>query len=191
MARLSFLVSVLLVFALTAMVIAGAFYLGLLPSSGGAKPSPSPRPTTVAFATPTPDVTPTAVPSEEPSPTPTEQPTPGGTYVVQPGDFLSGIGDKFGVPWELIAQANNIEGPNYIITPGQELIIPLPETACGDYEAYTVKSGDNIIDIATQLDVDWTDLADFNNIENVNDIRPNDILCVPKPGWTPLPTQSP
>ncbi len=186
MARLSFLVSVLLVFALTATVIAGALYVGLLRTGAGATPSPSPRPSSVAIATPTP--TPTPTPTETPSPSPTEQPTPGGTYVVQPGDFLSGIGDMFGVPWELIAQANNIEGPNYVITPGQELIIPLPQSACGDYDAYSVKSGDNIIDIATQLDVDWTDLADFNNIADVNSIHPGDVLCVPQPGWTPLPT---
>lgn len=45
------------------------------------------------------------------------------TYVVQPGDTLSGIGAKVGVPWQSIAQANGITDPNLIYV-GQVLRIP-------------------------------------------------------------------
>ena len=45
------------------------------------------------------------------------------TYVVQPGDTLSGIGAKVGVPWQSIAQANGINDPNLIYV-GQVLRIP-------------------------------------------------------------------
>ena len=45
------------------------------------------------------------------------------TYEVQPGDTLSGIGEKFGVDWHQIAAANNIPPP-YTLYPGQRLTIP-------------------------------------------------------------------
>lgn len=43
-------------------------------------------------------------------------------YTVVPGDCLSKIGAKFGVPWANIAQVNNIKSP-YTIYPGQVLKI--------------------------------------------------------------------
>jgi len=190
MSRLPFLVSVLLAFALTATVISAAFFFGLVPGQEGtAGASPSPR---ASFAVPSLDVaTPTPEPTEAPSPTPTEQPTPGGTYIVQPGDFLSGIGLKFGIPWQMIAEANGIEGPNYTIIPGQELIIPTLPTPSDGGDVYVVQAGDNIIAIANEYGIDPTDLADFNNLTDWNSIHPGDILYIPGPGWTPRPTETP
>jgi LysM repeat protein len=46
-----------------------------------------------------------------------------GTYVVKPGDTLSAIGAKLGVPWQAIAQANNLRDPD-LIRPEQQLTIP-------------------------------------------------------------------
>jgi len=43
------------------------------------------------------------------------------THVVKRGENLSGIGKKYGVDWRGIAKANNIQGPRYIIQPGQKL----------------------------------------------------------------------
>ena len=45
------------------------------------------------------------------------------TYEVESGDCLSTIGDKLGVDWYSIAEANGIGEP-YTIYPGQSLIIP-------------------------------------------------------------------
>jgi GH25 family lysozyme M1 (1,4-beta-N-acetylmuramidase)/LysM repeat protein len=45
------------------------------------------------------------------------------TYEVESGDYLSAIGDKLGVDWYSIAEANGIGEP-YTIYPGQSLIIP-------------------------------------------------------------------
>ena len=126
------------------------------------------------------------MPSETPSVAPTVRPTAGGTYVVQPDDTLSTIADLFGVSYLLIAEANQIPPP-YTIHVGDELFIPVPESACGDYQMYTVKPGDYLLLIANQYGVDWTDLADFNNLPT-EEIHPGDILCIPAPGWTPLPT---
>ena len=43
-------------------------------------------------------------------------------YTVAPGDVLSGIGVRFGVPYQQIAQWNNIKNPD-IISIGQKLTI--------------------------------------------------------------------
>ncbi len=46
-----------------------------------------------------------------------------GRYTVVPGDTLSGIGARFGVPWQSIARENGLCSP-YRIYPGQSLSIP-------------------------------------------------------------------
>jgi LysM repeat protein len=192
--RLSFLTSVLLAFALTATVVAVGFYSGILPAPRGSNGgTASPRPSGFAAATPTPSPTPilTAEPTEA---SPSVQPTPGGTYVVQEGDFLSGIGEKFGIPWQLIAEANGIEGPDYTIQVGQVLVIPAagPEPSGGpDGDTYIVKPGDSVIGIAEELGIDPTDLADFNNLADWNSIQPGQVLYIPGPGWTPRPLETP
>ena len=43
-------------------------------------------------------------------------------YTVAPGDVLSGIGQRFAVPYQQIAQWNNIKNPD-IISIGQKLTI--------------------------------------------------------------------
>ena len=46
------------------------------------------------------------------------------TYEVESGDCLSIIGEKLGVDWYSIAEANDIPAPDYVVYPGQSLIIP-------------------------------------------------------------------
>ncbi len=191
MARISFLVSTLLAFALAAVVLAAALLVGLFPSSPGGVANGSPRPS-FSFAPVTfpPEATPTAAPTIEITAPPdaTIDPTVGGSYEVQPGDFLSGIGEKVGVPWQLIAEANNIEPPDYVIVPGQVLIIPAIPVPSEGADFYVVQSGDTITGIAQQAGIDPTDLADFNNIADWNSIRVGDILYIPGSDWqTPLP----
>lgn len=45
------------------------------------------------------------------------------TYTVKKGDTLSEIGEKYGVSYQKIAKANNIDNPD-LIFPGQKFIIP-------------------------------------------------------------------
>jgi LysM repeat protein len=183
--RLSLLVNVLVVFAVATTVIGAGLMFGLLAVPGGTAVATTHPPTSV----PTLSAAPSPSPSASPSALPTVRPSPGGTYVVQPGDTLSSIGELYGVSYLLIAEANGIPSP-YIIHEGDVLIIPIPESVCGDYESYTVQSGDFVISIADQFSVDASELADFNNLTDWNSIRPGDVLCIPQPGWTPLPTAS-
>lgn len=192
MGRMSFLVSALLAAALAATVLAAALLVGLFPSGGGVAVSTTRPPGTSAPAsgvTSTPSAAPTTPPPTA-SPAPTINPGEGGTYTVQPGDSLSLIGIQFGVPWQQIAEANGIQGPDYVITPGQVLIIPAIALPTQGADFYIVASGDTITGIAQQFDVDPTDLADFNNIADWNSIKVGDILYIPGPGWTPRPEAS-
>jgi LysM repeat protein len=188
---MSFLVSALLALAVVGTVLGAAFYLGLIttPAGGVANGSPAPRSSLVlASVAPTVSAAPSVTPS--PSAAPTASFVVGDTYTVQPGESLSLIGEKVGVSWSLIAAANNIAGPDYIVQAGQVLIIPVPTEATPGGDSYTVQSGDSITKIATQLNIDPTDLADYNNIADWNSIQVGQVLYIPGPGWTPLPTPS-
>ena len=46
-------------------------------------------------------------------------------YTIQPGEYLYIIGQKFGIPWQVIAATNGIVSP-YVVMPGQRIIIPMP-----------------------------------------------------------------
>ena len=186
--RLSLVVNILLVFAIATAIIGAGLFMNLLAVPGGTASATTQPPNTGPLPTFTP--TPSPLATETPTAEPTVRPSPGGTYIVQTGDTLSTIAAQFGLSYIAIAEANNIPPP-YIIHVGDELLIPIPESPCGDYQAYTVVSGDFVIKIAQQFGVDPTELADFNHLENWNSIRPGDILCIPQPGSTPLPTSTP
>lgn len=57
-----------------------------------------------------------------PVPGPTPDPTPS-VYVVQAGDTLSEIAERFGITVRALVRANQLENPDRI-HPGQELVIP-------------------------------------------------------------------
>jgi hypothetical protein len=77
-----------------------------------------------ASATPSP----TPMPSRSIEPTPTPEPTPA-TYVIRSGDTLSKIAAENGLTLEQLMAANpDIKDPNKIAE-GQQIIIPVPQTA--------------------------------------------------------------
>lgn len=47
----------------------------------------------------------------------------GAEYVIQVGDSLSGVADRFGVPVAAIVEANNLDNPDFVFV-GQRLTIP-------------------------------------------------------------------
>ena len=67
-----------------------------------------------------------AIPGESLNPAPVqpaESVTTNTTYIVQPGEHLAQIAQRFGVSWPVIAQMNGISNPDRVFA-GQELIIP-------------------------------------------------------------------
>jgi LysM repeat protein len=102
-------------------------------------------------------------------------------YTVQSGDYLVLIGQKFGIPWQSIAEANSISSP-FIIFPGQSLVIPPPD--CEGPEPggtqYTVAAGDYLVLIGQHLGVPWQEIAEANCIDAPFLIFPGQVLAIPQ-----------
>lgn len=62
-------------------------------------------------------------------------------HVVQPGESLYRISQRYNVPLQYIIQQNELQNPNKL-TPGQTIVVPQPT------ETYTVKRGDTLGNIA-------------------------------------------
>jgi len=92
-------------------------------------------------------------------------------YVVEDGDSLSSISQKFNVSIQTIAWANDIS--NSLIKPGQKLII-LPVSGV----VHLVRSGDILSKIAQTYKADEREIIAFNNISD-DRIYIGDILVVP------------
>jgi LysM repeat protein len=186
---MSILVTVMLVMAASATLLAGALYFGILSVPGGVSVATSRPPSSFVPASLTP--LPTAEPSTAPSTGPTPGPTAGGTHVVQPGESLSTIGDLYSVPWLQIAEANGIPEP-YVIQVGQTLIIPIAVPPTSEPGIHVVQAGESIISIAELYGIDATELADANpDILDWNLIFVGQRLVIPDGSQTAAPSATP
>ena len=100
-------------------------------------------------------------------------------YVVQAGDTLALIAERFDITAEEIQRINGIADPS-ILSVGDELRIPVPavdriaavqdgdgeaaEAALPPGEPYTVQSGDTLFDIGTAFGVPWQTIAAHNQL---------------------------
>ena len=101
--------------------------------------------------------------------------TDGTTYIVQPGDTLSGIASMYGTTYQHLAEINGIANPN-LIHVGQEICID--ETAPTSDEYYTIQPGDTLSAIAVRYGTTWQWLAEVNGIDNPNLIYPGKTIRV-------------
>ena len=118
------------------------------------------------------------VPAPQPQPQtyvqPSVQPS-GTTYIVQPGDTLSGIASMYGTTYQSLAAINNIPDANKIY-PGQEICID--GTAPTSDEYYTIQPGDTLSAIAARFGTTWQWLAEVNGISEPNLIYPGNTIRV-------------
>jgi len=115
--------------------------------------------------------------SAAPPPPPAPPPT-GATYVVQRGDNLSRIGQRFGVSWQALATANNIVNPNQIFA-GQVLTIPGATPQPQPAVTHLVQPGDTLFRISLRYGVPWTSIAAANNISSPYVIYVGQTLVIP------------
>lgn len=104
------------------------------------------------------------------------------TYVVQDGDSLSEIADRFGVSSNTIRWANNIPAKAPIKV-GQKLVI-LPITGV----RHKVLKGDTLASIAKKYKSDADDIASFNGFEIGEKLTAGDYIIVPD-GEMNIPTE--
>ncbi len=94
-------------------------------------------------------------------------------YVVQPGDSLYRIANRFGVSADEIFDINRLEEMPYLVV-GQALVIPTTETA------YRVQPGDSLYTIARRFNADINRIIELNNIQNPQLIQPGTVLRIPQ-----------
>lgn len=82
------------------------------------------------------------------------------TYIVQPGDTVSGIAKMFDVTSGTIRVANDMENDSKLRV-GQKLVI-LPITSI----SYTVRKGDTLESIAKRYGSDVTEITSYNGVDN-------------------------
>ena len=106
----------------------------------------------------------------------TAAPAEGSEYVVQNGDSLSGIADRFGIPVAAIMAANKLDNPDFVFV-GQRLTIPSGDTG-GDTGgavptatpiASTVNTGIRVTAVGGAGDA----AAEIVNIGNDSDLAVN------------------
>lgn len=119
------------------------------------------------------------VPAPQPQPQTYTQPvaqTDGTTYIVQSGDTLSEIAQRFGTTYQSLATINNIADPNRIY-PGQEIVIDGAATEASAVY-YTIKPGDTLSGIASTYGTTWQWLSEVNGISDPNLIYPGNTIRV-------------
>jgi murein DD-endopeptidase MepM/ murein hydrolase activator NlpD len=122
----------------------------------------------------------TAAPATEVSPLPSGS----SGYVVQPGDTLWLIAQRFDTTVEAIAQANGIVNPNLIFV-GQSLLVstspdappPPPQTVI-----HVVQPGETLARIALRYNTTVWAVAQANDLDNPNVIYAGQRLVIPGPG---------
>lgn len=83
----------------------------------------TPKPTFTPTRAPSPTATLTATIPPTNTPVPTSTPTAVRTHLVEAGETLSDIAERYGTTVEVLASVNELEAP-YIIYEGQVLILP-------------------------------------------------------------------
>lgn len=98
------------------------------------------------------------------------------TYVVQRGDNLFRIAQRFGTTVTAIQAANGLTGTTIYV--GQTLIIPTGG-GTGTQRTYVVQRGDYLNLIARKFGISAAVLAEVNKISNPNLIFPGQVLVIP------------
>lgn len=102
------------------------------------------------------------------------------TYIVEIGDTIQSIADKFNVNVSDLIRENDLQNIYYLV-PGLELIIPTTSEDSA-FEYYTVQKGDNLYQIGKRYNITAEMLASMNGLELNEYIFPEQKLLVPKEG---------
>lgn len=118
----------------------------------------------------------------------------GGTasYTVRPGDTLSGIAVRLGVPQSALIKANGLSDPDRLIA-GRTLRLPGSGSGAGGgtgQAVHVVRPGENLTVIAARYRVSAAALADANDLRDRNRLMAGQRLRLPVTGTSPLPVRA-
>nr|DAR79544.1 MAG TPA: hypothetical protein [Caudoviricetes sp.] len=104
--------------------------------------------------------------------------TDGTKYIVQAGDTLSEIAQRFGTTYQHLAAINGISNPD-IIHVGDNIVIDgVVSPRLSDDEYYTIQPGDTLSGIAERYGTSYQYLAYINDISDPNKIYVGDTIRV-------------
>ena len=115
-------------------------------------------------------------------------PAGGMDYSVAPGDTLLGIAIRYGLDWQDIAIANNMQ-ENDLLQIGQVLRLPSIGGVGGPVEVtsgavagklrYTVAAGDTLVSIGLRYGITWQELAAVNGLQEYDLLGIGQELALP------------
>ena len=101
-------------------------------------------------------------------------------YVIQEGDSIARIADKFNTTKENLLDINNLlVGDRLSI--GQEIIVPSNNNY---YDIYAINKGDTLYSIAKIYNINPTLLAALNGLNQDDYIYPDQEILIPKSGYS-------
>lgn len=104
--------------------------------------------------------------------------TDGTTYIVQAGDTLSEIAQRFGTTYQHLAAINGISNPDIIHVGDRIVIDGVVSPQSSDDEYYTIQPGDTLSGIAERYGTSYQYLAYINGISDPNKIYVGDTIRV-------------
>lgn len=112
-----------------------------------------------------------------------------GTYVVRPGDTLSGIASRLGVSMRALADSNRIADPDRVYA-GQSLTVPggAAAPAASTVRVHVVAPGETLSAIAARFSTSVRAIVERNDIRDANHVRIGRRLDIPS---TPAPSGLP
>lgn len=102
-----------------------------------------------------------------------------GSHVVEPGETLTSIAEKYSLSVDDLVKWNKIENPD-VLDVGQELELSGHEAA-GD-QVYVVQQGDTVSAIAEKFGKRWIDIGAANRLDDINVINVGQELIIPAGG---------
>lgn len=100
-------------------------------------------------------------------------------YIVEYGDTLGKIAEKFDVSVDVLEKIN---GPINSLVPGMQIVVPNNSSNL-PFSNYVVEKGDSVYDIARKNNVSYQDLLMLNGLNENDYIYPGQQILVPKPGY--------
>lgn len=94
-------------------------------------------------------------------------------YVIQPGDSLWRLSQRYGISVDTLIDVNGLSKPDRLVV-GQAIVIPTPE------RFHTVQTGETLSQIADRYGISVEELVRTNQIQNPDVISPGQILFIPQ-----------
>ncbi len=111
--------------------------------------------------------------------TPPPAPPSGPTYVIQSGDTLSSIADRFSISLNDLMTANNITDPN-TIQAGQQLVIPGLQDVTGTLGTEVINFGDSFRSLVRQTQISSALIEKLNHIISPSEFYVGANMIVPQ-----------